>query len=137
MSGAEAAEARPGGLSTGTALSMRLAVQYFSSSLRLGPPEEGGETGEWLGCVGVGVAEGAGDTAAAPGPVGRAVGAAGTDGTGVPDVTGALVVASAWLVPSMPAHRPSARVGIHLELELNEVSFRLGGSRTADDIDLT
>jgi hypothetical protein len=110
---------------------MRLAVQYFSSSLRLGPPEEVGDTGGWLGCAGVGVAEGAGDTAAAPGPVGRAVGAAGTDGTGIP------VAASAWPVPSMPAHRPSARAGIHLELELNEVSFRLGGSRTAGDIDLT
>jgi hypothetical protein len=92
---------------------MRLAVQYFSSSLRLGLPEEVGATGGWLGCAGVGVAEGAGD-----------------DGTGVPPVA-----AGAWPVPSMPAHRPSARAGIHLELERNEVSFRLGGSRTAGDID--
>jgi hypothetical protein len=128
---------------------MRVAVQYFSSSFRLGPPEEVADTGGWLGCAGVGAAEWAGDTGTAPGPVGRAVDAAGNDGTGVPDCigvpngtgvrdgTGVPVAASAWPVPSMPAHRPSARAGIHLELERNEVSFRLGGSRTAGDIDLT
>ncbi|MFJ3309449.1 hypothetical protein ACIPSA_41670 [Streptomyces sp. NPDC086549] len=127
---------------------MRSAVQYFSSSVRLGPFEGVGGVVGSAGSVLVDGADGEGEAvgSTAPATVDDAEGAgdlvgpwafaveavcvAEAGGSGVP------VAADAGAVPSTPVHRPSARAGIHLYLERNEGSFHLGGGRTTGDTEL-
>ncbi|MGW7385009.1 hypothetical protein [Streptomyces sp. NPDC054794] len=127
---------------------MRSAVQYFSSSLRLGPSEGMGGAVGLAGRVLVDGADGEGEAVGSPARaiVDDAEGAGNSDGPWAfvvesacaveADGSGVPVAADAGPVTSMPAHRPSARAGIHLYLERNEKSFHLGGGRTASDPEL-